>query len=78
MLLRDLVTLAVTIRDDGQVNPLTVVDATEGVTRLYRIETGERRYWASWRLSSLRGQSRTRGSYRDAWQRARRNVRLHL
>jgi ParB-like nuclease domain len=47
VLLRDLVTLAVTIRDDGQVNPLTVVDMTEGVTRLYRIETGERRYWAS-------------------------------
>ncbi len=50
LLLRDLVTLAVTIRDDGQVNPLTVVDASEGVTRLYRIETGERRYWASWLL----------------------------
>lgn len=49
-LLRDLVNLAVTIRDDGQVNPVTVVDATEGVTRLYRIETGERRYWASWLL----------------------------
>src|SRR5258708_585620 len=46
--IRDLVTLALTIRDDGQVNPLTVVDATQGVTRLYRIETGERRYWASW------------------------------
>jgi hypothetical protein len=50
MLLRDLVTLAVTIRDDGQVNPLTVVDISEGVTQLYRIETGERRYWASWLL----------------------------
>jgi hypothetical protein len=49
-LLRDLVNLAVTIRDDGQVNPLTVVDMTQGVTRLYRIETGERRYWASWLL----------------------------
>ncbi|MHB8629097.1 MAG: ParB/RepB/Spo0J family partition protein [Aggregatilineales bacterium] len=49
-LLRDLVNLAVTIRDDGQVNPLTVVDATQGVTRLYRIETGERRYWATWLL----------------------------
>jgi ParB-like nuclease domain len=47
-LVRDLVNLAVTIRDDGQVNPLTVVDATQGVTRLYRIETGERRYWATW------------------------------
>ena len=39
-----------TIRDDGQVNPLTVVDITEGVTRQYRIETGERRYWATWLL----------------------------
>lgn len=48
--LRDLVNLAVTIRDDGQVNPVTVVDDSEGVTRLYRIETGERRYWASWLL----------------------------
>jgi len=48
--LRDLVNLALTIRDDGQVNPVTVVDASEGVTRLYRIETGERRYWASWLL----------------------------
>ena len=49
-LLRDLVNLAVTIRDDGQVNPLTVVDASQGVTRLFRIETGERRYWATWLL----------------------------
>jgi hypothetical protein len=49
-LLRDLVNLAVTIRDDGQVNPLTVVDVSQGVTRLYRIETGERRYWANWLL----------------------------
>ncbi|MBW4438474.1 MAG: hypothetical protein KME04_15140 [Pleurocapsa minor GSE-CHR-MK-17-07R] len=49
-LLRDLVNLAITIRDDGQVNPLTVVDASQGVTRLYRIETGERRYWATWLL----------------------------
>ncbi len=46
----DLVNLAVTIRDDGQVNPLTVVDMTEGVTRLYCIETGKRRYWATWIL----------------------------
>jgi hypothetical protein len=49
-LLRDLVNLALTIRDDGQVNPLTVVDMTQGVSRLYRIETGERRYWATWLL----------------------------
>jgi hypothetical protein len=50
VLVHDLVNLAVTLRDDGQVNPLTVVDATQGVTRLYRIETGERRYWATWLL----------------------------
>lgn len=49
-LLRELVNLAVTIRDDGQVNPITVIDVTEGVTHLYRIETGERRYWAAWLL----------------------------
>src|SRR5260221_2438039 len=47
-LVTDLVNLAMTLRDDGQVNPLTVVDVTQGVTRLYRIETGERRYWATW------------------------------
>ena len=49
-LLRDLVNLAITIRDDGQVNPLTVVDISQGVTRLFRIETGERRYWMTWLL----------------------------
>lgn len=48
--LKDLVTLALTIRDDGQVNPLTVVDVSQGVATLFRIETGERRYWASWLL----------------------------
>lgn len=48
--LRELVNLAVTIRDDGLVNPLIVVDVSQGVTRLYRIETGERRYWAHWLL----------------------------
>lgn len=52
-LLRDLVNLAVTIRDDGQVNPLTVVDVSQGVTRLFRIETGERRYWATWLLRNF-------------------------
>jgi hypothetical protein len=50
MLLRDLVNLAITIRDDGQVNPLTVVDVSQGVMRQFRIETGERRYWATWLL----------------------------
>jgi ParB-like chromosome segregation protein Spo0J len=49
-LLRELVNLAVTIRDDGQVNPITVVDVSQGATRLYRIETGERRYWSAWLL----------------------------
>lgn len=49
-LLLDLVNLALTIRDDGQVNPLTVVDISQGATRLFRIETGERRYWATWLL----------------------------
>lgn len=49
-LLRDLVNLAVTIRDDGQVNPLTVVDVSQGATQQFRIETGERRYWATWLL----------------------------
>jgi hypothetical protein len=52
-LLRDLTNLAVTIRDDGQVNPLTVVNVTQGVSRMYRIETGERRYWATWLLRSV-------------------------
>ncbi len=47
---RDLVNLAVTICDDGQVNPLTVVDMSQGVVRQYRIETGEQRYWAAWIL----------------------------
>ena len=49
-LVRDLVNLAMTIRDDGQVNPLTVIDVSQGVTRQFRIETGERRYWATWLL----------------------------
>lgn len=49
-LVHDLVNLAITIRDDGQVNPLTVVDVSEGVTRQFRIETGERRYWSTWLL----------------------------
>jgi ParB-like chromosome segregation protein Spo0J len=49
-LVRELVNLAMTIREDGQVNPLTVVDRSQGVMRQYRIETGERRYWATWLL----------------------------
>lgn len=48
--LRDLVSLAITIRDDGQVNPLTVVEDADTGRRSYRIETGERRYWATWLL----------------------------
>ncbi len=53
VLLTDLVTLAITIRDDGQVNPLTVVDVSQGATQQFRIETGERRYWASWLLKDF-------------------------
>ena len=49
-LLHDLVNLAITIRDDGQVNPLSVIDVSQGVTQQFRIETGERRYWATWLL----------------------------
>ena len=52
-LVKDLVTLAATIRDDGQVNPLTVVDVSRGATIQYRIETGERRYWATWLLKDF-------------------------
>ncbi len=53
VLLTDLVTLAITIRDDGKVNPLTVVDVSQGATQQFRIETGERRYWASWLLKDF-------------------------
>ena len=52
-LLRDLTNLAVTIRDDGQVNPLTVVNASDGGIQKFRIETGERRYWATWLLKDF-------------------------
>ena len=61
-LLRDLVNLAVTIRDDGQVNPLTVVDVSQGVSHLYRIETGERRYWATWLLRDFISDSNSDGT----------------
>jgi ParB-like chromosome segregation protein Spo0J len=52
-LVKDLVNLAVTIRDDGQVNPLTVVNVSQGASIQYRIETGERRYWATWLLQEF-------------------------
>ena len=52
-LLCDLVNLAITIREDGLVNPLTVIDISQGVSHLFRIETGERRYWATWLLRDL-------------------------
>ena len=61
-LLLDLVNLAVTIRDDRQVNPLTVVDVSEGVSHLYRIETGERRYWATWLLRDFIPDSNSDGT----------------
>ena len=54
-LLRELLTLALTIRDDGQVNPLTVVDVSQGVSFQFRIETGERRYWAFLSSTGCRG-----------------------
>lgn len=62
ILLRDLVHLAVTIRDDGQVNPLTVVDVSVGASNLYRIETGERRYWATWLLRDFIPNSNSDGT----------------
>lgn len=46
--LRDLTNLAVTLRQDGQVNPLTIVDHSQGAVPTYIIETGERRYWANY------------------------------
>jgi hypothetical protein len=50
VLLRDLVQLAITLQGDGQVNPFTVVNISEGVMTQYVIETGERRFWATWLL----------------------------
>ena len=44
--IRDLVNLAITMRNDGQINPMTVVDLSRSASRSFRIETGERRYWA--------------------------------
>jgi hypothetical protein len=49
-LLRDLIQLAATLQNDGQVNPLTVVNVSQGVSTQYMIETGERRFWATWLL----------------------------
>jgi len=43
-LLRSIVATAATIRHGGQVSPITVVEVDGG--SYYRIETGERRYWA--------------------------------
>jgi hypothetical protein len=52
-ILYDLIHLALTLNNNGQVNPLTVIDVSIGSTRLYRIETGERRYWATWLLKDF-------------------------
>ncbi len=52
-LLHELVTLAISIRDDGQVNPITVVEVAHNGYPSYRIETGERRYWASYILNEF-------------------------
>lgn len=49
-LLRELIQLASTLQNDGQVNPVTVVNVSQGVMTQYMIETGERRYWATWLL----------------------------
>jgi ParB-like chromosome segregation protein Spo0J len=43
-LLRSIVATAATIRHGGQVSPITVMEVDSG--GYYRIETGERRYWA--------------------------------
>jgi hypothetical protein len=43
-LLRSIVATAATIRHGGQVSPITVVEMDNG--SYFRIETGERRYWA--------------------------------
>ena len=43
-LLRSIVATAATIRHGGQVSPITVGEVDGGAS--YRIETGERRYWA--------------------------------
>ena len=43
-LLRSIVATAATIRHGGQVSPITVAEIDGGSS--YRIETGERRYWA--------------------------------
>lgn len=55
--LRDLVILADTLRNDNQVNPITVVEIRQqgGTGRTFLIETGERRYWATWILRELPG-----------------------
>lgn len=47
-MLRDLLHLAVTLHQDGQVNPLTVIEIKQGAMQYFIIETGERRYWAAW------------------------------
>ncbi len=41
---------------------MTVVDVSEGVSHLYRIETGERRYWATWLLRDFIPDSNSDGT----------------
>lgn len=53
--LRDLVVLASTLGGDNQVNPITVIEIRQGTGSTYLIETGERRYWATWILRELPG-----------------------
>lgn len=52
-LLRSIVATAATIRHGGQVSPITVVEMDGG--SYYRIETGERRYWAYYWLNTWIG-----------------------
>jgi ParB-like chromosome segregation protein Spo0J len=53
VLLRSIVATAATIRHGGQVSPITVVEMDGG--SYYRIETGERRYWAYYWLNTWIG-----------------------
>jgi hypothetical protein len=52
-MLRSIVATAATIRHGGQVSPITVVEMDGGSH--YRIETGERRYWAYYWLNTWIG-----------------------
>lgn len=40
---------------DGQVNPISLVELPMGAAHLYRLESGERRFWSTW-IRVIRGQ----------------------